>query len=246
MLSRSHARSRSATRPSATAPASRRSPSRSRCELGWDRERIRSLRWAAPLHDVGKVKIRPQAARQVRAAHARGASRRSDAIRPPARSSCCRCGASTTRSRTSSSTTSAGTAGAIPAGLRGRAHPDRGADPRDRRRLRRDDLAAAVPARADARARARRGRATAPARSSTRSPPSSSSRPGPTAGTPGTPLRRSSRVLRTRSLETKELRERETRSPVRFVLRADGVKRGSGGLFVADGLRASARYCAAA
>ena len=29
-------------------------------ELGWDRERIRSLRWAAPLHDVGKVKIRPQ------------------------------------------------------------------------------------------------------------------------------------------------------------------------------------------
>ena len=28
--------------------------------LGWDRERIRSLRWAAPLHDVGKVKIRPQ------------------------------------------------------------------------------------------------------------------------------------------------------------------------------------------
>jgi HD-GYP domain-containing protein (c-di-GMP phosphodiesterase class II) len=29
-------------------------------ELGWDRERVRSLRWAAPLHDVGKVKIRPQ------------------------------------------------------------------------------------------------------------------------------------------------------------------------------------------
>ncbi len=29
-------------------------------ELGWDRERIRSLRWAAPLHDVGKVQIRPQ------------------------------------------------------------------------------------------------------------------------------------------------------------------------------------------
>jgi HD-GYP domain-containing protein (c-di-GMP phosphodiesterase class II) len=28
--------------------------------LGWDRERIRSLRWAAPLHDVGKVKVRPQ------------------------------------------------------------------------------------------------------------------------------------------------------------------------------------------
>ena len=28
--------------------------------LGWDRERIRSLRWAAPLHDIGKVKIRPQ------------------------------------------------------------------------------------------------------------------------------------------------------------------------------------------
>src|SRR5690349_23678628 len=28
-------------------------------ELGWDRERIRALRWAAPLHDVGKVKIRP-------------------------------------------------------------------------------------------------------------------------------------------------------------------------------------------
>ena len=29
-------------------------------ELGWDRDRIRALRWAAPLHDVGKVKIRPQ------------------------------------------------------------------------------------------------------------------------------------------------------------------------------------------
>jgi putative two-component system response regulator len=29
-------------------------------QLGWDRERIRSLRWAAPLHDVGKVKVRPQ------------------------------------------------------------------------------------------------------------------------------------------------------------------------------------------
>ena len=28
--------------------------------LGWDRERIRSLRFAAPLHDVGKVKLRPQ------------------------------------------------------------------------------------------------------------------------------------------------------------------------------------------
>jgi len=28
--------------------------------LGWDRERMRSLRRAAPLHDVGKVKIRPQ------------------------------------------------------------------------------------------------------------------------------------------------------------------------------------------
>jgi HD-GYP domain-containing protein (c-di-GMP phosphodiesterase class II) len=29
-------------------------------ELGWHRDRIRALRWAAPLHDVGKVKIRPQ------------------------------------------------------------------------------------------------------------------------------------------------------------------------------------------
>jgi HD-GYP domain-containing protein (c-di-GMP phosphodiesterase class II) len=29
-------------------------------ELGWDRERVRSLRFAAPLHDVGKVKVRPQ------------------------------------------------------------------------------------------------------------------------------------------------------------------------------------------
>ncbi len=29
-------------------------------ELGWDRERIKSLRLAAPLHDVGKVKVRPQ------------------------------------------------------------------------------------------------------------------------------------------------------------------------------------------
>ncbi|HEX4323755.1 MAG TPA: HD-GYP domain-containing protein [Gaiellaceae bacterium] len=29
-------------------------------ELGWDAERIKSLRRAAPLHDVGKVKVRPQ------------------------------------------------------------------------------------------------------------------------------------------------------------------------------------------
>ncbi len=29
-------------------------------ELGWDRDRIRALRWAAPLHDVGKVEIRSQ------------------------------------------------------------------------------------------------------------------------------------------------------------------------------------------
>jgi HD-GYP domain-containing protein (c-di-GMP phosphodiesterase class II) len=28
--------------------------------LGWDRERIRTLRFAAPLHDVGKVKVRAQ------------------------------------------------------------------------------------------------------------------------------------------------------------------------------------------
>ncbi len=28
--------------------------------LGWDRDRIRLLRLAAPLHDVGKVKVRPQ------------------------------------------------------------------------------------------------------------------------------------------------------------------------------------------
>jgi HD-GYP domain-containing protein (c-di-GMP phosphodiesterase class II) len=28
-------------------------------QLGWDRDRIRSLRFAAPLHDVGKVKVRP-------------------------------------------------------------------------------------------------------------------------------------------------------------------------------------------
>jgi len=28
--------------------------------LGWDRERIKSLRLAAPLHDIGKVKVRPQ------------------------------------------------------------------------------------------------------------------------------------------------------------------------------------------
>jgi HD-GYP domain-containing protein (c-di-GMP phosphodiesterase class II) len=29
-------------------------------QLGWDRERIRMLRLSAPLHDVGKVKVRPQ------------------------------------------------------------------------------------------------------------------------------------------------------------------------------------------
>src|SRR5947208_4294029 len=28
--------------------------------LGWDRDRVRALRWAAPLHDVGKVKVRAQ------------------------------------------------------------------------------------------------------------------------------------------------------------------------------------------
>src|SRR5579875_1041624 len=28
--------------------------------LGWDRERIRSLRFAAQIHDVGKVQVRPQ------------------------------------------------------------------------------------------------------------------------------------------------------------------------------------------
>jgi HD-GYP domain-containing protein (c-di-GMP phosphodiesterase class II) len=28
--------------------------------LGWDRERIRELRFAAPLHDIGKVEIPPQ------------------------------------------------------------------------------------------------------------------------------------------------------------------------------------------
>jgi HD-GYP domain-containing protein (c-di-GMP phosphodiesterase class II) len=28
--------------------------------LGWDRERIKTLRLAAPLHDIGKVKVRPQ------------------------------------------------------------------------------------------------------------------------------------------------------------------------------------------
>jgi len=28
--------------------------------LGWERERIRALRFAAPLHDVGKVRVRPQ------------------------------------------------------------------------------------------------------------------------------------------------------------------------------------------
>ena len=29
-------------------------------ELGWDHERIKTLRRSAPLHDVGKVKVRPQ------------------------------------------------------------------------------------------------------------------------------------------------------------------------------------------
>jgi HD-GYP domain-containing protein (c-di-GMP phosphodiesterase class II) len=28
--------------------------------LGWDRERVRTLRTSAPLHDIGKVKVRPQ------------------------------------------------------------------------------------------------------------------------------------------------------------------------------------------
>jgi HD-GYP domain-containing protein (c-di-GMP phosphodiesterase class II) len=32
--------------------------------LGWDRERIRSLRFAAPLHDVGKVKLQPELLRK--------------------------------------------------------------------------------------------------------------------------------------------------------------------------------------
>jgi HD-GYP domain-containing protein (c-di-GMP phosphodiesterase class II) len=29
-------------------------------QLGWDRQRVRTLRAAAPLHDVGKVKVRPE------------------------------------------------------------------------------------------------------------------------------------------------------------------------------------------
>ena len=28
--------------------------------LGWDRQRVKTLRTAAPLHDIGKVKVRPQ------------------------------------------------------------------------------------------------------------------------------------------------------------------------------------------
>ena len=32
--------------------------------LGWERERIKTLRFAAPLHDVGKVKVRPQVLRK--------------------------------------------------------------------------------------------------------------------------------------------------------------------------------------
>jgi hypothetical protein len=50
----------SATTLSATAPRVAALAEPVALGLGWDRERIRSLRWAAPLHDVGKVKIRPQ------------------------------------------------------------------------------------------------------------------------------------------------------------------------------------------
>jgi len=32
--------------------------------LGWERQRIRALRISAPLHDVGKVKVRPQVLRK--------------------------------------------------------------------------------------------------------------------------------------------------------------------------------------
>jgi hypothetical protein len=77
--------------------------------LGWDRERIQGLRFAAPLHDVGKVKVPPQLLGKPARSRSRS-SRRSGATRRPAPSSSCRFAGPTARSHMSSSTTSAGTA----------------------------------------------------------------------------------------------------------------------------------------
>ena len=90
--------------------------------LGWDRERIRSLRYAAPLHDVGKVKVRrevlgkPGPLTLDEVAEIRRHPRAGAELVTPLRSA-------GTRSRTCSSTTSAGTGAAIRPGLKGRSIP---------------------------------------------------------------------------------------------------------------------------
>ena len=126
------------------------------------------------------------AARQVRAAHARRGRRDPE---PPGRRRTARAAAAAVPRRAPVRPLPPRALGrrGLPGGAERTPHPDRGSDSLDRRRLRRDDLAAAVPPRAHARARAHRGRRPAPARSSTPSRRSSSSTPGPTAGTPGTP-----------------------------------------------------------
>ena len=156
--------------------------------LGWDRERVRTLRTAAPLHDIGKVKVRPEVLSKP--GPLTPEERRGGAAPPAA-------GAQLVvplrrfhdalpyvlfhHERWDG--------GGYPAGLRGRAIPARGACSRGRRHVRRDDLRAGVPARADATRRRSQRSSAARARSSTRSSPSSSSRSGRRAGTPGSPRR---------------------------------------------------------
>ena len=184
--SRSHARSKSATASSVTARASRLSRSPSRLRLGWERERVRTLRTAAPLHDIGKVKMRPQVLSKPgpltpeERHEVAGASEGRRAARPAAPPLPRRAPVRAVPPRALGRRRLSGRAARA-------AHSRRGARARRRGLLRRDDLRADVPAAADPPARRSRKSSAAPGRSSTRSSPSSSSRSGRRAGTPGSP-----------------------------------------------------------
>ena len=148
---------------------------------------------ADPLPSPGRAAARRRqgqdpaaAARQVRAAHARRG--RGDPA-PPGRRRAARAAAAAIPRRAPVRPLPPRALGRrrLPRGAERTQDPDRGPDPRDRRRLRRDDLRRGpYRRRADARrTRSPRCEDAAPARSSTRSRRSSSSRPGPRAGTPG-------------------------------------------------------------
>ena len=106
---RSHAHSKNATASSATAPASRRSPSPSH----WGLAGIANASARFARRRRCTTSARSRCGRRSSASRGRSRSRRSrrsGATRRPARSSSCRYGGSTRRSRTCCSTTSAGTA----------------------------------------------------------------------------------------------------------------------------------------